>query len=226
MDVVLIGGVQTSRAPAVVGVVLNDRATHERLAAAFLAAPYHAPPKAPVLYLKPRNTHAADGATVRIPADPGEVQVNATIGLVLGRRASRIAPHDAPAYVAGYRIASDLSLPHTNLYRPAVRERCRDGFLPMAQVVPTGRGFDLERAQAVTRRNGIEVDRRDFATLLRPAARLLAAVTEFMTLEAGDVLLLGAADRSPLARAGDAVSIEVAGLGRLSYRVELEAPPG
>ena len=78
-----------SQCTTVYGVLLNERATLQRMDAAFHEAPYRAPPKAPVLYLKPRNTHAADGAMVRIPAVPGEVQINATIGLVLGRPATR-----------------------------------------------------------------------------------------------------------------------------------------
>ncbi len=44
-----------------------------------------------------------------------------------------------------------------------------------------------------------------FADLVRPLPRLLADVTAFMTLDAGDVLLLGGADDAPLARAGDRV---------------------
>lgn len=204
----------------VYGVVLNDHASLHRMEAAFHAPPYRAPPKAPVLYIKPRNTHAVDGATVRIPADPGEVQVNATIGLVLKRPATRVRAQDALDYLAGYLIASDLSLPHASVYRPAMRQRCRDGFLPMGTLVVANGGFALDRAEAVTFVNGTEVDRRDFASLVRPAAQLLADVTDFMTLDQGDVLMLGAADVTPLARAGDAVRIEVAGLGSLSYRVE------
>ena len=55
----------------VYGALLNDRATVERLTPQFDSAPYKAAPKAPVLYIKPRNTFAADGAAVEIPAEPG-----------------------------------------------------------------------------------------------------------------------------------------------------------
>lgn len=208
----------------VYGVLLNERATQERMQAAFQEPPYRAPPRAPVLYIKPRNTHAGEGATVRIPAAPGEVQIHATLGLVIGKRATRVRVEDAMDHVAGCRIVSDLSLPHASVYRPAMQQRCRDGFLPMGEPVRMAAGFDIARSQAVTFVNGAEVHRRGFADLVRPAAQLLADVTEFMTLEAGDVLLLGAADDAALAVAGDAVRIEVVGLGSLSYRVELEEP--
>lgn len=223
MNATTSAGAAPPACATVYGVALNDHATLQRMEAAFHEPPYRAPPKAPVLYIKPRNTHAANGATVCVPADPGEVQVNATVGLVLGRPATRVHANDALSYLAGYLIASDVSLPHASVYRPALRQRCRDGFLPMGAPVPVDGGFDLGQAQAVTFINGTEVDRRGFAALVRPAAQLLADVTAFMTLDTGDVLLVGAADVVPLARPGDAVRIEIAGLGSLSYCVALDA---
>ena len=50
-------------------------------------------------------------------------------------------------------------------------------------------------------------------------ARLLAEVTEFMTLQPGDLLLLGPAEGGPLVRAGQRVDIEIESVGRLSHRV-------
>ena len=53
------------------------------------------------------------------------------------------------------------------------------------------------------------------ANLQRDIAALIADVTEFMTLRAGDLLAVGVPEHPPLARAGDEVTVEVEGLGRL-----------
>ena len=53
------------------------------------------------------------------------------------------------------------------------------------------------------------------AGMLRPAARLLADVTEFMTLSPGDLLLLGVRAGAPRAGAGQRFAVEAAGIGRL-----------
>ena len=53
------------------------------------------------------------------------------------------------------------------------------------------------------------------AQLMRPVAKLLADVTDFMTLSPGDVLAVGAAAPAPRARAGQVARIEIDGLGRL-----------
>lgn len=211
----------TTTIGTVYGVLLNDPAALARMATAFHEAPYRAPPRAPVLYVKPRNTFASDGAAVAVPADPGVVRIDATIGAIVGRRATRVDTDDALAFVSAYAIVSDLTLPHESVYRPAVRQRCRDGFCPIGDATPAG-GFDVAAATLAVAVNGIDVHRRSFADLVRPLPRLLADVTAFMTLDEGDVLLLGGADDAPLARAGDTVTIRVPGLASLTHTLVAE----
>ncbi|MEN5179662.1 fumarylacetoacetate hydrolase family protein [Comamonas testosteroni] len=208
----------------VYGVLLNDRATLQRLAPQFDSAPYKAAPRAPVLYIKPRNTFAGNHAAVAIPADPGEVRIDATIGLVIGSTATRVPVSKAMEHVAAYAVVSDVTLPHENYYRPAIRQRDRDGFCPMGEVV-AARDFDVSQAALHIAINGQRVYERRFDQLVRPAAQLIADVTEFMTLSAGDVLLLGPGEGSPVARPGDTVRITVPGLGELCHTVILEVQP-
>lgn len=203
----------------VYGVLLNDRATVERLSTEFDSAPYKAAPRAPVLYLKPRNTFAVDGAAVAVPVDPGVVRIDATIGLVIGKVATRVSVDQALGHVAGFVLVSDVTLPHENYYRPAIRQRDRDGFCPISLMFRDEAGFDLDQATLSIAINGERAYERSFATLVRPAAQLLADVTEFMTLAVGDVLLLGPGEGSPLARPGDVVHIKVPGLGELKHSV-------
>ncbi|MDR0225843.1 MAG: fumarylacetoacetate hydrolase family protein [Burkholderiaceae bacterium] len=206
---------------SVYGTLLNDSATVQRLSPQFDSAPYKAAPRAPVLYIKPRNTWAHAGVAVAVPAEPGQVRVDASIGLVIGRKASRVREEHALDHVAGWIIASDLTLPHDNYYRPAIRQRCRDGFLPLGPLVRTT-DFDATAARLTVSLNGQPAWTRGFAHLVRPPARLLADVTEFMTLSPGDVLLLGPGEGAPLARPGDQVSIDVTGLGRLAHSLVAE----
>ncbi|QIL82839.1 4-hydroxyphenylacetate isomerase [Diaphorobacter sp. HDW4A] len=206
----------------VYGALLNDRATQARMAAQFGEAPYKAPPQAPVLYIKPRNTHAGDGVAVPLPRTPGVVRVDATLGLVIGRTAWQVTPDEAMSHVSGYVIASDLTLPHDNYYRPAIRQRCRDQFCPMSAVLAAPSGFKVDEAmldvQIRDARGHVSANwRRGFADLVRSAPRLLSDVSAFMTLRPGDVLLLGPGEGSPEAHAGDTVQISVPGLGQLRH---------
>jgi 5-oxopent-3-ene-1,2,5-tricarboxylate decarboxylase/2-hydroxyhepta-2,4-diene-1,7-dioate isomerase len=201
----------------VYGTLLNHRSALAALGEAVNRPPYNAPPAAPVLYIKPRNTLAGSGSPVRIPAGTPELEVGACLSVVIGRTACRVAERDALDYVAGYLILADVSIPHCNFHRPSVRFKARDGFCPLGPAVAS-RGA-LANPDAVTIRSyldGALVQTASTADLIRPAARLLADVTEFMTLAPGDVLALGAAAPPPRVRPGQTLRIDVDGLGSLS----------
>lgn len=77
--------------------------------------------------------------------------------------------------------------------------------------VPDANALDI-----AVRINGEIKQRTNTSTLVRPIAQLLADVTAFMTLEAGDVLLVGMPEHPPLARAGDCIDIDIAHIGTLT----------
>src|SRR6267142_2357607 len=90
--------------------------------------PFDAPPVAPVLYIKPRNTLGLSGTVVRIPAGTPELEVGACLGMVIGRTACRVSEPRALDCVAGYLIVADVSVPHSDYYRPSIRFKARDGY--------------------------------------------------------------------------------------------------
>jgi 5-oxopent-3-ene-1,2,5-tricarboxylate decarboxylase/2-hydroxyhepta-2,4-diene-1,7-dioate isomerase len=120
-------------------------------------------------------------------------------------------------HVAGFLIVNDVSVPHSNYFRPAVRYRARDGFCPLGpRVTPRASIADPNAFVIRTYIDGALAQTAGTADLVRPAARLLAEVTEFMTLAPGDVLAAGAAAPAPRVRAGQSVRIEIDGLGALT----------
>lgn len=214
----------------VVGALLNSPVLLAGMGAALHDAPYNAPPKAPVLYMKPANTVIADGAPVRLPEDLDEVEIGATLGLVIGRQATRVPEARALDFLQGYVVVNDICEPHASVFRPAIRQRCRDGFCPVGRwVIDRDQVPDPDQLEVNVYVNGYLTARSSTAGLVRGAARLLADVTEFMTLQAGDVLLLGTLPNAmgplPRARAGDLVAVEIPGVGMLANPVIREGAP-
>jgi 5-oxopent-3-ene-1,2,5-tricarboxylate decarboxylase/2-hydroxyhepta-2,4-diene-1,7-dioate isomerase len=202
---------------AVYGTLLNHRSALAELGGSASQAPYHAAPRAPVLYIKPRNTLAASGDQVEIPAGMGELEVGACLGLVIGRAACRVPAAAALHHVAGYLLVNDVSIPHDTFYRPSIRFKARDGFCPLGPaVVPRDAVVDPDALELRTYVDGALVQMASTADLVRSAAGLLADVTEFMTLVPGDVLALGVARPAPRVRAGQRVDIVADALGTLS----------
>jgi 5-oxopent-3-ene-1,2,5-tricarboxylate decarboxylase/2-hydroxyhepta-2,4-diene-1,7-dioate isomerase len=201
---------------AVYGALLNHRTALAALGDSVNQAPYERPPVAPVLYIKPRNTLALSGSVVRLAAGTPELEVGACLGVVIGRAACRVSESRALEHVAGYLIVADVSIPHANYYRPSIRYKARDGYCPLGPKV-TARA-EVANPDALTIRTyigGALVQTASTADLIRPAGRLLAEVTDFMTLAPGDVLALGAAAPAPRVRSGQTATIRIDGLGAL-----------
>lgn len=198
----------------VYGTLMNFRGEWAALGDRMHAAPYKAPPRAPVLYIKTANTWSADGAAIGLPAQAAEVEIGATVGMLMGEGGS----------VAGYVLMNDLSLPHESLFRPPVKFRCLDGFLGVADhLVPREEAGDPALFELQVRVNSTVRQTVRFADLVRPAQQLLADVSEFMTLGRGDVLMLGCDADRPRARAGDRIEITAPGLGSLANTLVQEA---
>lgn len=209
-----------SPAGLVYGVVLNDRESLERLGEALTKPPYQAPPQAPVLYVKPWNTHLGQGAVVTLPAGEDEVEIGATLGLVFGADVARVSAECALEFLRGYVVVADLSLPHQSYYRPAVREKCFDGACPMGAMVERAALPAPQSALIRVFVNDELVEERTLEDMVRSIPQLIADVTEFMTLKAGDVLLCGVRYQAPRARVGSRVAVAIEGLGRLDFRIE------
>jgi 5-oxopent-3-ene-1,2,5-tricarboxylate decarboxylase/2-hydroxyhepta-2,4-diene-1,7-dioate isomerase len=179
---------------AVYGVALNFRAELERLSGQL--------PIAPVLYLRPRNTWSSSGAAIRMPADVKELKVAGTIGVVIG---------------SGFVTVNDVSIPHESYFRPAIRQRCRDGFCVIGSDISEHMPHEIRISI-----NGELRCRASVPDLVRPIDKLIADISEFLTLQPGDILLVGEPPDAPLARVGDRVRVEIDGLAPLDNEVVVE----
>lgn len=200
----------------VYGTLLNFKAELAAMQPQMHEPPYKAPPQAPVLYIKPANTWSANGANISVPARVPEVEIGATVAMVVSHQQIR------------YVLMNDFSVPHSSFFRPPVKFKCLDGFLGIgSQTVETDQPQDFKLEVRV---NGKLVQSLDFSQLVRPAAQLFADVSGFMTLHEGDVLMLGcdclSNGKRPVAKVGDVITISARShpaLGTLSNTLVAEA---
>lgn len=202
------------------GELLNFKGALAALGSEVNEAPYMEPPKAPILYIKPANTMIGYGMPVPLPEDVQEVEAGAALGIVIGRNATSVSEDEAMDYVAGYTVVNDVSIPHKSVYRPAIRQKARDGFCPVGPWVISREA--VANPDALNIRvyvNGELKQENTTENLIRSIPRLIADVTEFMTLSAGDVLLAGVPENAPLVTVGDRVRIEIDHVGVLENTV-------
>jgi 5-oxopent-3-ene-1,2,5-tricarboxylate decarboxylase/2-hydroxyhepta-2,4-diene-1,7-dioate isomerase len=198
----------------VYGTLMNFQGELDALGAKMNEPPYKAPPKAPVLYVKPANTWSENGAAIALPARIAQVQVGATVAMVM----------KSAREVAGYVLMNDLAIPHESFFRPPVKLNCLDGFLGIGERVRSrNEAGDPAVFKLEVRINGELKQTVRFSQLVRAADQLLADVSEFMTLGPGDMLMLGCDVGKPLAKAGDRIDISMPALGTLTNTLVAEA---
>ena len=211
-------------AGTVYGVLLNFRGELQALAPQMNEPPYKAPPTAPILYIKPANTWSTHGSAITLPANVPQVEIGATIAMVMAQDVCAVKADDALKYIAGYVLMNDLSVPHASFYRPPVKYKCLDGFLGVGPAcIAAQAAGDPSLFTLAVHINGELRQSVDFANLVRNAAQLLADVSDFMTLHRGDVLMLGCDAGRPLVRAGDRIEISAPGFEPLRNTLVQEA---
>jgi 5-oxopent-3-ene-1,2,5-tricarboxylate decarboxylase/2-hydroxyhepta-2,4-diene-1,7-dioate isomerase len=204
----------------VYSVLLNHRRSLDALGGAVAEAPYHGPPKSVVLAVKPAHSLVAPGGVVQVDDDAQTLEVGATLGIVIGTTACAVAEADAPGRIAGFVVACDCTLPRASHYRPQIRAMARDASCVLAaEVVPRDAVGDADALAIRAFVDGSLVQSTSTAEHVRSAARLIAEISDFITLRPGDVLLAGSAPDGPRVRAGARIAIEIDGVGRLETQV-------
>lgn len=207
----------------VFGTALNYQGALEALGERVHEKPYNAPPIAPVLYIKPANTFNHHGGGIPMPQDVDRLEVGAALALVIGKQATAVSEKDAFDYIAGYTIVNDVSVPHESVYRPAVQHKARDGFCPVGPWIICKNAIKNPDDVMVRVYINDEVKQENStANLIRPIAKLLADVTDYMTLSVGDVLLIGVPENAPHVKLGDKVRVEIEGVGTLENHIVTE----
>jgi 5-oxopent-3-ene-1,2,5-tricarboxylate decarboxylase/2-hydroxyhepta-2,4-diene-1,7-dioate isomerase len=200
----------------VYGTLLNFRREWDLWAPRMTLDPHKAAPQAPVLYVKSANTFNP-GKVLVLQDGVKEVDIGASWGLVMGEQ----------GHVEGVVLLNDWSVPHSSYFRPPVKFRCRDGYLGCGLTPVPLSALDMASLSISVQVNGQRVQTVQMSDVVRPMARLLADVAEFMTLQAGDVLMLGTdvleTGQRPRARAGDTVCLMAPGFTPWVQTVQAEA---
>ncbi len=197
----------------VYGTLLNFRREWDLWAPRMTQDPHKAAPQAPVLYVKSANTFSPAGQNLWLQDGVTEVDIGATLGLVMGQSGQ----------VASAALLCDWSVPHASYYRPPVKFRCRDGFLALPEQPTFGAVSEWAALHLDVHRNGDLVQTVDLRALVRDLPTLLVDVGEFMTLQPGDVLMVGSDclidGTRPRAKPGDRVVISAPGFASVSVQV-------
>ncbi|MFC8826032.1 fumarylacetoacetate hydrolase family protein [Streptomyces sp. NPDC057137] len=187
-------------------------------------------PLLPRFHVIPGSAVTGSGAVVRLPRSaPDRVDYEGELAIVIGRTGRDIPEATAWEHVAGATVANDLSArdiqagenPALPMASPAVGKGF-DGFKPLGPaLLTTDELREYDALGITTEVNGVVRQRSTTAELIFPVPQLLAYVSSFLTLEAGDIILTGTPGGTGVAEgrflaAGDVVTVTIDRIGTLT----------
>ena len=175
----------------------------------------------PVLFFKPGTSLIGPGEPIILPPQSQQVQHEAELAVVIGKRGRWIQAEEAMDYVFGYTIANDVTA--RDLQRSDTtwtRGKGFDTFCPLGPWIETA----FDPADALITWHVSESLRQMASTrdMIFSIPRLIAFISSVMTLESGDIILTGTPAGVGDLQDGDTVSITVEGLGTLTNPVVSE----
>ena len=177
----------------------------------------------PTLFLKPPSSLIGPGDAIILPPQSQQVQHEAELAVVIGKKGRWIKPEIAMDYVFGYTIGNDVTA--RDLQRSDVqwtRGKGFDTFCPLGPWIET----EFDPADALITCHVDEHLRQMASTrdMVFTVPQLVVFISSIMTLEPGDVILTGTPAGVGDLRGGMTVSINIEGLGTLINPVVEESP--
>lgn len=182
------------------------------------------PPEVPIIFLKTPNTVAGPDDAAFIPRNSTKTDWEVELGVVIGRRASYLgSPADSAAHIAGYLVANDLSERAFQIEESGgqwSKGKCSPGFSPLGPWLVPADEVDPGRLRLRSWVNGEPRQDSSTADMVFPVDFLIHHLSQYLTLEPGDVVLTGTpqgvalSGKFPYLKAGDVVEVEIEGLGR------------
>lgn len=186
----------------------------------------------PTMFTRYADSQIAHGQPMIVPTVSDKLDFEGEMAVIIGRGGRHIPEDKALSHVAGYACYNDGTIRdwqrHTHQFGPGKTFPGTGGFGPY-MVTPDEVG-DYAKLSIQTRLNGEIMQSATLADLIFPVERLIAYISTYTPLSAGDVILTGTpggvGDRRdpPLyMKAGDVIEVEISMLGRLVNPIAGEA---
>lgn len=176
-------------------------------------------PKIPLIFMKPPSSIIADGEPIILPPQSKQVEHEAELVVVIGKRGKNITAEEASEYIFGYTVGNDITARDLQKIDELwTRAKGFDTFCSFGPWIDTE--FDPSDAVVTCRVNGQMRQMASTRDMVFNVGVLIAYVSSIMTLEPGDLLFTGTPAGVGILEDGDVVDVEIEGLAKLSNPVK------
>jgi len=180
-------------------------------------------PETPILFAKYRNTLTGPTSPIVLPKMSQEIDYEAELAVVIGKRGKDIPVENAIEHVAGYMAFHDVSARDIQMRTSQwLSGKSLDTFAPCGPALVVNEISDPQNLNISTHLNGETLQNSNTKHMIFPVAETIAHISQLMTLEAGDIIATGTPEgvgfkRNPpiFLKDGDVVEVEVEKIGTL-----------
>jgi 2-keto-4-pentenoate hydratase/2-oxohepta-3-ene-1,7-dioic acid hydratase in catechol pathway len=178
-------------------------------------------PKVPLIFMKPPSSIIANGGTILMPPQSAQVEHEAELVVVIGKRGRNITGENAKKHIFGYTIGNDVTARDLQKIDDQwTRAKGFDTFCSFGPWIDTD--FDPADAVVTCRVNGQMRQMASTRDMVFNVGTLIAYISSVMTLEPGDLIFTGTPAGVGELKSGDEVIVEIEGLGVLKNPVKAE----
>lgn len=183
---------------------------------------------APVFFLKPSTALVGDGEAVRIPSISNDLHHEVELTVLIGTGGRQIREREARQHIAGFGVGLDMTLRDVQADAkkkglPWALAKGFDTSAPVSTFIPADRVPDVTALRLELMVNGQVRQRGSLSDLLFPVERLIAYLSQFVTLEPGDIIFTGTPEGVAQVVPGDSLDaalwLGTASLARLRVSV-------
>jgi 2-keto-4-pentenoate hydratase/2-oxohepta-3-ene-1,7-dioic acid hydratase in catechol pathway len=184
-------------------------------------------PAEPLYFIKTPNSYCAHAQTVPSPVGyDGRVVYEGELGVVIGRRCKNASEEQAGQAIFGYTCINDITaldlINKDASFAQWTRAKCFDGFGVIGPFVATG--LDWKTLSVKTLLNGRERQNYPCSDMIFSPEKIVQALSQDMTLEAGDVIACGTSLGVLPMKPGSVVEVVIEGVGTLRNTYGAAAP--
>jgi acylpyruvate hydrolase len=185
-------------------------------------------PDYPVFFTKFPEAIIGPEDDILLPPESHAADYEGEMAVVIGRTARRIAAADAAGVIAGYAVANDVTMrDYQNRSHQWLQGKAWPHSTPLGPWIVTGDEIGDGAALDIRLElNGQELQHSNTRLMIFDVPTTIAMLSEFVTLEPGDVILMGTPDgvgfrRDPqvLLGAGDRLRVTIEGIGTVANGV-------
>jgi 2-keto-4-pentenoate hydratase/2-oxohepta-3-ene-1,7-dioic acid hydratase in catechol pathway len=175
-------------------------------------------PDHPLIFIKPSTSFIGSGDAIILPPQTKELNYEGELAVVIKEKAKNVSLDETHRFIAGYTCANDVTA--RDLQRidgQWTRAKSFDTFCPLGPRIVSD--IDPKHLSIITRVNGTVKQNSNTKNMIFDVFELVSFVSEIMTLLPGDVIITGTPPGVGSIEVGDAVEVEIEGIGVLKNTV-------